>query len=129
MTITDQQVVVHYPNQLFGVIPAAICRTRSRSAMSRKSPVAVRHPRRHLVRAYVSGIRVLLLLEQRDAWRPRCSLRPGVLAIAIALFVTAHSNGVFFHSTGTGVLAARGSKSELPQIKQSGVEIGRLIFT
>lgn len=45
------------------------------------------------------------------------------------MFFTAHSNGLYFHRTGGGVLAAHGSKAELPLIQQSSIEIRRLIFS
>lgn len=52
-----------------------------------------------------------------------------LIIVGVVFFATAHSNGIVFRSTGGSVLAAHGSKSELPQIEQAGQIIGNQIFS
>ncbi|NKY61090.1 hypothetical protein HGA04_04870 [Gordonia rubripertincta] len=143
VTVTDRRVIVHHPHQLFGVIPYGYL----------QKEVPLRHVAQISSGSATSTIRILFALAVfcfaigviflgREAVDPGSILfgidsrgALGVLfglillAIAVVLFMTAHSNGIFVYSTGGGVLVANGARSEMPHIQHTAAELGRLIFS
>ncbi|MCH5643968.1 MULTISPECIES: hypothetical protein [unclassified Gordonia (in: high G+C Gram-positive bacteria)] len=131
VTITDRRVMVHRPHQLFGVIPSGyLLEEAPLRHISNVTSGSATSTRRVLYGLSSLGMALFFFFSSySELGRFVIVLGLIFLVIAVVCFATAHSNGVVFHSTGGGILAAHGARSETPQIQQTAVEIGRLIFS
>ncbi|GAA1908489.1 MAG: hypothetical protein INR72_02920 [Williamsia herbipolensis] len=132
VVVTDRRVMVHTPHVIFGFIEHGYIKREIplRHVSQISSGTATSTSR--IVYAVGCALFALMLFSGGFAsgFGGIGVLFGLVLLVAsVVLFLSAHVNGVFFRSTGGGVLAASGSKSELPQIERAGAEIGKLLFT
>lgn len=132
VVVTDRRVLVYHPRVIFGVVEHGYA----------KGEIPLRHVAQISSGTTTSTGRILgaigclvLALGLFTGSTLLVSEGLGVLiglvllGAAAFLFLSAHTNGVVFTSTGGRALVASGSKAELPAIEQAAAEIGTLLFS
>ncbi|MDL9948665.1 hypothetical protein QSJ19_24380 [Gordonia sp. ABSL11-1] len=131
VTITDRRVIVHHPHLLFGFIRHGYIQHEAPLRHVSQISTGNATSTRRIVYGVAALFVALWALAAGGAYSPALGVLVGLLflGIAVVMFLTANTTGIFFHSTGGGRLTAAGARSELPEIQRAANEIGQILFS
>ncbi|MCX2963145.1 hypothetical protein [Gordonia aquimaris] len=133
VTVTDRRVIVHDPHLLFGIFRHGFIQHEAPLRHVSRLSLGTKASGRRMFYGAVSIVLALTFFATAASLGVSSGL--GLLlglvflGIAVFMFITANTTGIFFDTTGGGVLVAAGNKSELPEMHRAGFEIGQLLFS